>query len=318
VNVSRISDGMTPLHLAVQSGSPEMVELLLTNKAEVNVRNKFGQTPLDLAKNGVAPNVIRTRGGPSLEDFQKIITLLREHGALDNLPDFSVIRLTRQGLDKPIPVFEQNTNGWNQFTLIETLLRFYQSTSGRPHMIGIVPSYLQFPDLTRIIIHRPDHRTDGKEQTIQINLLNSTNGIDCEKNVPLEFGDVVEIPIREYRLQEIAVGLTGTQENQIFDCIRRGVTVKVRDQVKTLPELGSQSFLSEVIQRPEVQSLLLSSSDLSRVKVIRRNGAGGQKREWTIPVAVRGGYQSGSFSSAGDSESDLWLRDGDVVEIPEK
>ncbi len=329
VNVSRPSDGMTPLHLAAQSGSPEIVELLLTNKAEVNVRDKAGQTPLDLAKYK-ASSTAQTTDGPSRETFEQIITLLREHGALDNLPDFSVIRLTRQGLDKPIPVFEQNTNGWNQFTLMETLARFYDEYRNRPSAGLIISERLPFPDLTRIIIHRPDRTTEGKVQTIQVNLLNSTNGIGCEKNVVLEFGDVVEIPIREYRLTEMVIGLTVTQANQMYECIKRQITVKVRDQVKTLSDLGSQSFVSEIINRPEVQSLLLSSSDLSRVKVIRQNGAGGRKQEWTIDCDADKsntrvysrrpppGIPASSFSRAGDSESDLWLRDGDVIEIPEK
>src|SRR6266436_3509220 len=37
--------GETPLHVAAGSGRKDMVELLLANNAEVNVKAKFGDTP---------------------------------------------------------------------------------------------------------------------------------------------------------------------------------------------------------------------------------------------------------------------------------
>src|ERR1035438_1825728 len=41
--------GCTPLHLAVFSGHKEVVELLLTNKADVNAKSTNGLTPLHVA-----------------------------------------------------------------------------------------------------------------------------------------------------------------------------------------------------------------------------------------------------------------------------
>ena len=51
--------------------------------------------------------------------------------------------------------------------------------------------------------------------------------------------------------------------------------------------------------------LLLTSSDLSRVKVSRRDPKTGQKLEWVIDCS-------------GSKAPDLWLRAGDVIEVPEK
>ena len=40
---------MTPLHFAAHNGSKDMAEFLLANKAEVNARDKYGETPLHCA-----------------------------------------------------------------------------------------------------------------------------------------------------------------------------------------------------------------------------------------------------------------------------
>ena len=51
--------------------------------------------------------------------------------------------------------------------------------------------------------------------------------------------------------------------------------------------------------------LVRVSSDLSRVKVTRVDPETKKKQEWTIDCTI-------------PTESDLWLRDGDVIEVPEK
>jgi hypothetical protein len=51
---------------------------------------------------------------------------------------------------------------------------------------------------------------------------------------------------------------------------------------------------------------LLASSDLSRVKVTRRDPASGQKRELLLDC------------SDGKPAPPFWLRDGDTIEVPEK
>ena len=51
--------------------------------------------------------------------------------------------------------------------------------------------------------------------------------------------------------------------------------------------------------------LIRASSDLSQVKVTRRVGVNGKPQEWVL-----------NCSSGNDP--DLWLRDGDVIEVPDK
>jgi len=51
--------------------------------------------------------------------------------------------------------------------------------------------------------------------------------------------------------------------------------------------------------------LLRASSDLTRVKVTRRDSKAGKKLEWVLDCS-------------GNNAPDLWLRDGDVIVVPEK
>ena len=61
-------DGWTPLHTAVYFQRVDIVELLLTYRAKVNIKNKKGRTALDMAVK---------------REFNYIAKLLRRHGARD-------------------------------------------------------------------------------------------------------------------------------------------------------------------------------------------------------------------------------------------
>jgi ankyrin repeat protein len=337
VNARWSWDGATVLHLAVQSGNREIVELLLANKADVNTRNNDGLTPLDLIKNKLLPGA-----APSDQtNASGIAALLRQHGALDNLPHWDQISLNRPAMNFSATVFQKGTNNWNRFTLLETILNYYESQKMYSVPVGNntwngypANAMMPFPDLTRVIIVRHTHGT-ANETRIKVNLLNDTNGIDCSKDVTLEFGDVVEMPEREHALGDASVGLTDSQRAAMANCLKGSAQLVVRDQkVKILlyPNPG-YSFIGAVLNGPEAKKVLLSSSDLSHVKVTRRDPATGKKREWVInctpsPEAVPA---SRSFSqrlqaiterSRSDGQfgaaPDLWLRDGDVIEVPEK
>jgi hypothetical protein len=68
-----------------------------------------------------------------------------------------------------------------------------------------------------------------------------------------------------------------------------------------------EGFLSQALGKTEARSVLRSSSDLSRVKVTRKTGKSAKPAVFTVDV-----------SDSAQRSDDLWLQDGDVIEVPEK
>jgi ankyrin repeat protein len=319
---ARTPGGQTALHIATQARNQPLISLLLSYDADVNARDDQGRTPLDLLKDSVpvaggmavpippAP-VIRAAGSPQAQAptaaEDEIADLLLKHGGQADLPDWTSIRVTRQGVDQLVPILRAHTNDWNRFTVLEVLRRVYSSQniiiSGR----RLIPRDLfAFPDLTRVVVHRPSRTPDGKGQEIKVNLLNSTNGVDCAGNIWLEFGDVIEIPERERTLNETTDGRIQAYTAAMDDCIRKRVQLIVREQSKDL-DLRGWAYLTDAMQNMVALSLLRTSSDLTRVKVTRKDPTTGKTREFVVDVAAHP-----------SETSDLWLRDGDVIEVPEK
>jgi ankyrin repeat protein len=334
-------NGWTALHLAAGQGNREMVELLLSHKADVNVRNDEGQTPLDLAKSVVKSN-------PS-QSSRSIESLLQQHGALSDLPNFNSIRITRQGLEKPLVVFTKGSRLTNQFTSLETVMSFYAKPSAVINGKMFTPlNELPFPDFGRLIIRRPSATTGGKEQEIKVSLLNVSNIVDCAKDVPVEFGDVIEIPERvhalneapddpvrelETRLKEVKraaerteqlrkSGIPTPMENplaigvaeklaeanaaiQRMACLQKTIQLVVAgERISITVDSWRDGFLNQALAKSESRSALRSSSDLSRVKVTRKDAKTGQSIALTV--------------DATETNDSLWLHAGDVIEVPVK
>jgi hypothetical protein len=296
----------------------EMVELLLDHHADPNVKNNNGKTPLDLLKDIMAQNWA-VNNPTELKAFAKeLADLLRQHGALDNPTDWDHIQVSCLGSDYSATVFQKNTNDWNRFTLLETVLHFYESTSLSSSWAGVGQGVrypfkpgIPFPDLSRVTIMRPSQESTNVTR-IKVNLLNDTNGIDCSKDVPLKFGDTVEIPEREHTLAESDTN-GPTWIAQISSCLRsRSSAVKLivaggqTIQLQLYQFVPFGSGIGVLLGSSQAQSVLTSDSDLSRVKVTRRDPKTGRKQQWVLDCSVNG------------STSDLWLRNGDVIEVPEK
>ena len=200
----RDSRGSTPLYYAVWgSDFGKKIELLLDHRADPNVRNNDGDTPLDVIKNRLVQNNFDSSVKASLT---ATAALLRSRGALDPLPHWDRITVRRPATDFSMTVFQEGTNDWNRFTLLETILNYYElqkMNSRSPYfMIGEpAADRLAFPDLARVVIARHPRGTTN-ETRLKINLLDGANGVDGSRDVPLEFGDVVEIPEREHTLAE--------------------------------------------------------------------------------------------------------------------
>jgi len=76
-------------------------------------------------------------------------------------------------------------------------------------------------------------------------------------------------------------------------------------------QLPLQPFFSQiggVLSRNNARAALTSNSDLSRVKITRHDPQTDKKYMWILDCSNRPGYGS----------LDLWVRGGDVIEVPLK
>jgi ankyrin repeat protein len=333
---ARDAQGDTPLHFAVRYGKDDIVALLLAAKADPNVRNHDGRTALDLAKGAEGNNVfgigmpggtltlsgrqggipepkgvVLTSTPPASKPAEKSMAdVLREHGALDVLPDWDRIRVSRPSANFTDTVFRRSTNDWNRFSLLELVFKMYPN--GNESMFG---DAVAFPDLTRIVIVRP--ATNGvASKRIDVNLLNATNDVEFSRDVPLEFGDVVEIPEREHSLAAGKSFLSDKQSWDVLNFLRSqagefSLVVGSAPPVKVPLQPGFVE-MDRVLAYYNVRPALTSNSDLTRVRVTRRDPKTQKTMVWILDC------QSAVTGNNYNSRFDLWVRAGDVIEVPAK
>ncbi len=84
----RDDDGQTPLMLAAEGGSALAVRIILAGKAEVNLRDKYGQSALDRAR--VKLEFLHMEGAEHIHLIYKgIVKMLKNAGAVEKLPGAS-------------------------------------------------------------------------------------------------------------------------------------------------------------------------------------------------------------------------------------
>jgi ankyrin repeat protein/tetratricopeptide (TPR) repeat protein len=308
---ARSHEGYTPLHLAIGYRKPkEIVELLLAFKADPNAIDRQGRTPLDYVKSGVnlgrsgfaMPAPVSINFGqagvaqttysdssaetPAAKRQNELLTLLRTSGGLDYAPRPEQITLTRRSNGRLKAGFYKGTNESNRFTLYELIAA--ARVDGRAEGWS-------FPDFSRITISRINPKT-GKLEDIKVDMDAALKSGDCSRDVPLQWGDLVNVPEAEHGLNERSHGLTSDFINALAKCLERTVSVTVKGQTKNLPlatgrqvvaqsasgGAGAYAFSNVEFWLDPVlrgSGLLLTSSDLSRVKVKRRDAATGATKE---------------------------------------
>ena len=342
-------DGNAPLHAIVlrcQQGeaAPDalppaapavLAKLLLDHGADPNLRNAGGRTPL---------NLFGVPATPASPQGVEVADLLRKTGARDEMlepePDPRSVRVWRKGRPAARVVFIRDREGRNQFTLFETIWNFYKlsttplakapapiTSNPLPAALrGGIPSGatmagsqfkpaddLPFPDFTRVRIVRVVDAAKNEKKFIDVNLLKADRTFDCAKDMLLEFGDVVEIPEREYTLNEVRVGLTGADDTAFANCLPRHIKWVVKGQpIETTFYPASMGlWLRSTLGFGSVRAALRSSSDLTRLRVKRGDPVTKEAREFVIDSEASARSGQGQFE-------DLWLRDGDVIEVPDK
>lgn len=261
-------------------------------------------------------------------------TLLRKHGARDDLPKLDRIEVWRPSANYSAIAFPISTNGWNEFSLLELMALHYGFISTERNAVwevnqSTVPiafwqkAVCQFPDLSRVVIRRP--AAAGAPRTeMMANVAELLDAGDCARDVKLQAGDIVEILEADHPVNEPWTGLAGPQLSNLLHCVSRTVTISIKGtptaiqltpQFKPMPfhpslpgvkqmyELTKGSFMLKSVLAQS--RLLRASSDVSRVKVTRRAETGGKIQEWVL-------------NCGSGNDPDLWLRDGDVIEVPDK
>lgn len=376
------------LHFAVQSRNRQLVELLLEHKANVVAVDDSGKTPLDYAgarttsstqvgsqpNRGIPARNPGALGGgalpsasptpePSSDD---IATLLRKAGGKDDLHRLTSIRIGRGG--NFYPLFNQNTNELNRYSLFELIGSFYRDQASAGSNSGAAlgsfrrtNSPLQFPDFSGVVIRRLAQ--DG-ETPLRIDVEAAFQLGDCSKNMWLEWGDIVEIPQADHRLNTGWTRFPDRAIDTLKKCLARNVQIVVKGQTNAATlnligessESGFQTRLQQIViprvslpstpglpltpglevakaphptptTAPDLltppkaplkigsfrlkdvlynSNLLLTSSDLTRVKVTRIDPASETKKEMILNLEQT------------DTQADLWLRDGDIIDVPER
>lgn len=258
-----------------------------------------------------------------------MVELLRQHGAVDDLPQLDGIRVQRRATGFSNTPLTRGPHDWSQFTLLELLAMQYGLLATSPNEGGdtgysysssfFSNSRLPYPDLARLRIRRPASNLKSWEDQL-VDLSPVLTSGDCSKDVRLGWGDVVEVPESDHPLNQPWPGLSEPELQNLKQCLTRQIAIVVKGQATNItltPKINNTRYADrrcEIIGRTPywLKPVLLQSkralvsSDLSRVKVIRHNAATGRQDEWVVDC------------SEASPAPDFWLKDGDRIEVPEK
>lgn len=335
------AQGLTPLHLAVANWRKEIVEMLLAHGADVTAVNAAGQTAWDIALQlysppkpapGVFPPPPPPFGSkePDRAMMKEILALLEQKGAGPLMPRRNQITAVWPSVDYKQVFFRESSHGWNQFNLFELIATVYVGGGGHG-----------FPDLTKVRLHRiaPGQKFD----VIPLNLGEILKSRDCTRNLWLQWGDLIEIPVLDHPANQPWAGLDNDLISTLDLCLKRTATLIVKghtnkfewspvgscgnsqpyqpstflESTSWTPTEGTvtsaqrrgivreSAWLTEFLQNH--QDLLMASSDLTRVKVTRQDPVAKKPKQIVLDATPQKNILN-----------DLWLRDGDVIEVPEK
>jgi ankyrin repeat protein len=309
--------GLSPLMAAVDRGNKDVVRLLLAHKADPNLTNLEGMTALNRA---VVRNLDSNFSSAQKKQLREIADILRQAGAKDTTAQVPFIGIAR-GEDKLVNAqyIRQDAKGLNRLTLFDLIHTVY---SGRGPFEGstVDVSSFKFPDFAKIRINRAGNGDKGREK-IELNIAQALSSGDCTANVPLEWGDIVEIPEADHQLNEAWSGLSTNVKQTLTQCLAREVTIHLKGDSRGVTlrpgfwSSGGQLFAPAPTQALHFFRLknvltasgqLRASSDLKRVDVVRKMPDTGERLRMTFNV------------EGPPSPDDLILRQGDEIYVPEK
>jgi hypothetical protein len=318
-------DGWTALIYAIGVENSNTVRTLIEHGADVNILDKQGRPPL--------AHLSTSDAGRQIE------ALLIKAGADAEYNRRRGIWTYGTGGTPKTELFRCPSNSINHYTLLEFLATLYKADPGREYggSLGSSASYahpndlVPFPDFARIKIHRLERK---RAEVLQVNVTDILQSGDGSKNVLLQAGDMVEIPEQEHKVADKWAALSPADVTALNKCLFRTVrlvaqgrtslvalapSLGVANQTPFQPMRGSltpdweTNWLTEALHggKPDTivrsfilntvvrdASVLLNTWDLSRVQLTRHDA-------------------KMTFDLTANPPPEVWLEDGDVIEIPE-
>lgn len=331
------ADEARPIDLAVDIGALSKIELLLRYHAQADFANGLGFTPLQWMNRGLVygGNGLRVAvppGSSARASEEEVRDVLRRAMQPGNPAPFARgVQVTRRSMDAGRSLLL--LDGTNRVTAIEALAMFYGwleplgrirdlrpvSRPSDPRLgmrsarVGLSARGFDFPDWERMLIRRWSTTTDRIEE-IPLRLSDFSGDNACDRIPLLERFDEIEIPEAVH-----AKGVSDTYKGSalwpvVTNCIYSArYTFVVAGRTNVLGAgFEDMSIGLNPVSRPSglcdwlVRVGLPTNVDLSKV-VVRRRAFRNQP----------GWERTFDLSKDRPSASDLFLRDGDVVVVPE-
>lgn len=319
--------GITPLLWTTWGNPPktaEIVKLLLDHGANPNVEDPRGFPPLAHLRFPLSDN------GRQTQDL-----LIKAGADRDYNRRRGIWLSDDQGAAK-IEMFRCPTNSINHYTLLEFLATLYQIYA--PHAredfkrqragrYNNPEGLVLFPDFARIVIHRLNGKSS---EVLRVDVADILRSGECSKDVALQAGDLIEIPKQEHKVADKWWGLPEGDRMALDKCLLRTVRIVSQghtNEVTLAPSLVDaetamngnwnhvdsrpldaqalqgrnagtlvESFLLNSVVRDD--NVLLNTWDLAKVRLVR-------------------GHVKTVFDLTAHPPPEAWLKDGDVIEIPE-
>jgi|GEM_PF-1945196 len=345
-------DGFTALHMAAQRGDTNKIMQLLQAGADPNRLNRDDQTPLSIARGEMSRYRGSRMGGMAPRvDIATVVA-----AGVDATFSGAFVPIRPPGFEIPAPSDGNQRKEYDRWAAVESLLlaagaredlvrrlsvhwRRGQDSAAVLRRAGEDPApnladflvmtfrsdVYAWPDLSAIRVFRLSD--DGTiEREIQVRKdWDSSDG--CDWSLPLEWGDVVEIPEVDREKKAQWRGLLEPAKVALWRCSARRVALTIKDETahlelrpptafqkreqmgikpKNPPPLGpgvgrelEQCQLRVVL---DFDGRLRVSSDLTRVQVTRKSTG----QSWTLDV------------KNDPRAMNFWLIDGDHIEVPQK
>src|ERR1700722_5135024 len=320
---SNDSNGITPLFNAIRRENIDAVRMLIAHGADVNFLDKRGDPPLSF--------LTQTEAGRQLKD------MLIKAGADANYNRRRGIWTYGDDGSPKAEIFQCPTNFINHYTLLEFLATLYQVNAPqnpleRMGTYAYANDLVPFPEFARVSIRRLDGKRTG---VLRVNVDAILRAGDGAKDVALQPGDLIEIAKQEHKVADTWYGLSAADVTAMTKFLVRKVSVVSKGHTNYLalvPSLADAAEGEHFHASPPQAFPVAGTNWLAEVRSVNKTDtvirsfllywavrdANVLLNTWDLSRVqlIRGGAQM-TFDLTTNPAPNVWLENGDVIEIPE-